>query len=105
MNFDSYEMQILVAVGKACKPNSPKPERAWARMHPISGVPEFGDALSALIRQGLLERRHGYRAKPSGAGYKLIAEYKAYRRELKRRPVLFTHVMWEPRAVDFKLAA
>jgi hypothetical protein len=105
MDFDSYDVQILVAVGKACKPNSPKPERAWTRVRPLSGVPEFGDALSRLIRQGLLQRKHGYRVKPSTAGYEVIAQYKMHRLELKRRPVLFSQICWEPRMMDFKMAA
>lgn len=50
MNFESYQMQILVVVGKGCRPNSPKPARAWMQVKPISGLPEFGNALSALLR-------------------------------------------------------
>ena len=51
-----YLMQVLIAVGKACKPNSPYPRRAWTRVYPIYGVPEFGDALGALVRHGYLDR-------------------------------------------------
>ena len=105
MKFDSYEMQILVVVAKGCRPDSPKPERAWWKPTPIYGVPEYGTALSVLIRDGFLKRKHGYRVKPSPEGYKLIGEWKVYRLELKRRPILYDPVIWEPRIADLQLAA
>lgn len=104
MNYDSYHMQVLVTVAKHCKPNSPKPWRAWTRVEPIYGVPEFGNALGSLVRQGLL-MRDGYRVKPSPAGYQVVALYRANRRELRKRPILFSPLVWEPRMADLKLAA
>ena len=104
MKLDGYEMQILVVVAKNCKPNSPKPERAWWRPYPVYGIPEFGTALSVLIRDGYLLRKHGYRVKPSVTGFKLVNDWKAYRKELKRRPILYDQIIWEPRACDFLAA-
>jgi hypothetical protein len=95
MNFDSYEIQILVLVAKNCRPNSPKPERAWWKPTPLYGVPEFGTALSVLLRDDLLLRKHGYRVRPSVTGYKLVGQWKAYRHELQRRPILFDRCMWD----------
>lgn len=104
MNFDSYQMQILVLVGKNCRPNSPKPERAWWKPTPLYGVPEFGTALSVLLRDDLLLRKHGYRVKPSPAGYAMIGQWRIYRQELKRRPVLYGRCIWE-QPIELKLAA
>jgi hypothetical protein len=104
MNYDSYHLQVLVCIAKHCKPNSPKPRRAWTYVEPIYGVPEFGNALSSLVRQGLLIR-NGYRVKPSQAGYMVVGHYRAYRRELRKRPLLFAPIIWEPRLADMKLAA
>lgn len=104
MNFESYEMQILILVAKNCRPNSPKPERACWKPTPLYGVPEFGTALSVLIRDDLLLRRHGYRVKPSPLGYKLVGQWKAYRLELKRRPVLYDRCIWDP-PIELQIAA
>lgn len=101
MNLDGYPVQVLVTVAKECRPNSPKPERAWMRAMPMRGIPEFGNALSALLRDGLLQRKHGFRVKPSPAGYALVGQWKAYRRELRVRPILFDPVRFDPRMSDF----
>jgi len=102
MKFDSYEMQVLALVAKNCKPNSPKPERAWWKPTPIYGLPEFGTTLSVLIRDGLLKRKHGYKVMPSDEGYKLVAQWRMHRRDLKERPILYDPVIWEPRAPDLQ---
>ena len=99
-------MQVLVSVGKNCRPNSPKPDRAWMQAKPISGLPEFGDALSALLRAGLLQRKSRHRVKPSPDGYALIYQWKAYRRDLKLRPVLYDRCIWDqPIELQLKQAA
>lgn len=106
MTFESYEIQVLVAVGKACKPNSPKPERAWTKVMPLYGIPEFGDALSKLRRAGLLLCKHGFKVQPSPTGYRVIARCKIYRREMKRRPVLFNRCIWDqPIRLEMEKAA
>lgn len=105
MNFGSYEIQILLVVAKNCRPNSPKPERAWWKPTPLYGVPQFGTALSVLLRDDLLLRKHGYHVKPSPAGYKVIGQWKAYRSELKRRPILYDPVIWEPNIAELRQAA
>lgn len=105
MNFGSYEIQILVLVAKNCRPNSPKPERAWWKPTPLYGVPEFGTALSVLLRDDLLSRKHGYRVKPSVEDYRVIEQWKIYRRELKRRPILFASVIWEQNIAELSQAA
>jgi hypothetical protein len=102
MKLDSYDMQILIVVAKACKPNSPKPDRVWWKPYPVYGIPEFGNALSRLIRDGYLLRRHGYRVKPSPAGYKLVNDWKIRRRELKSRPIIYDPIIWEPRVSDLR---
>lgn len=104
MNFESYQMQILVAIGKGCKPNSPKRHRAWMEVQPLYGVPEFGNALSGLVRAGLLQRGVGYRVKPSVAGYRLIGQWRVYRHEMKRRPILYDRCMWD-QPIELQLAA
>lgn len=104
MTFDSYQMQVLVAIGKGCKPNSPKRHRAWMEVRPLYGVPEFGNALSSLVRAGLLQRGVGYRVKPSVAGYRLILQWRIRRRELKLRPVLFDRCIWD-QPIELKIAA
>jgi hypothetical protein len=92
---DGYEMQVLLAVAKGCKPNSPYPERAWLRVKPLWGTPEFGNALSALVRKGLLQRKHGYRVKPTPEGYAVVYRIKAQRKAMRERPVLFTRRVWD----------
>lgn len=89
-----YLMQVLVAVGKACKPNSPYPRRAWTRVYPIYGVPEFGDALGVLVRHGYLDR-DGNQIKPSAKGYHSIYAWKARRKELRARPIMWTRLVWD----------
>ena len=93
-----------MVVSKGCRPNSPKPTRTWMQVKPISGLPEFGNALSALLRAGLLQRKHGYRVKPSPAGYVLLGQWRAYRREMKRRPILFDRCMWD-KPIELQIAA
>lgn len=95
MNFDGYDVQVLVAVAKACRPNSPTPERAWTKVYALPGFPEFGNALSALQRRGLLQRKSYDRVRPSPSGYALVGQWRAYRRTLKERPVLFDPIIWE----------
>lgn len=95
MRNDAYQMQILLEVARGCKPNSPKPERHWFRARPIYGTPEFGNALSALIRRGLLQRKHGFRVKPTAEGYALVYRMKAYRQTMRERPALFTRRVWD----------
>lgn len=104
MNFESYQMQVLVAVGKGCKPSGPKRHRAWIEVRPLYGVPEFGNALSSLVRAGLLQRGVGYRLKPSAAGYRLIGQWRVYRYERRCRPVLFDRCIWD-QPLELKLAA
>ena len=103
IDLDGSHVQVLVAVVRGCKPNSPYPERAWLKVKPLRGVPEFGNALSALIREGFLCRKHGFRVKPSPGGYDLFQQWKAHRRELKRRPILFDQIIWQPRHCDSTL--
>lgn len=106
MTFDSYELQVLVSVSKGCKPNSPKLYRAWNHIKPLRGIPQFGNALSALVRAGLLQRGQGFSVKPSARGYDLIGQWRAYRRELKRRPILYALVIWDrPIELQFNRAA
>lgn len=104
MNFDSYQMQVLVAIGRGCKPNSPKRHRAWTQVEPLYGIPRFGDTLSALVRAGLLERGIGYRVKPTAAGYRIIGLWRVRRYEMKLRPVLFARCIWD-QPIELKLAA
>lgn len=78
--------------------------RAWMHVKPLNGVPEFGNALSALVRAGLLQRGPGFSVKPSDTGYAIIWQRRAYRRELKRRPVLFDRCMWD-QPIELRLAA
>lgn len=96
MNFAGYDIQVLVAVAKACRPNSPKPARAWTRVFPLPGVPEFGNTLSVLQRRGLLHRKSHDRVRPSPAGYVVVGEWKVYRRESRKRRVLFDPVVFGP---------
>jgi len=102
INLDGYHVQVLVAVARGCKPNSPYPYRAWLKVKPLHGVPEFGNALGALVREGFLLRER-LRVKPSVKGYDLFASWKTHRRELKRRPILYDQVIWEPRLCDSTL--
>jgi hypothetical protein len=95
MTFESYEMQILILVATNCRPNSLKPERAWWKPTPIYGVPEFGTALSVLLRGGLLLRKHGYRVKPSPTGYMVIGQWRARRLQLRQRPILYDRIIWD----------
>jgi hypothetical protein len=101
VNFDGYDIQVLVAVAKACRPNSPKPERAWTKVFPLPGIPEFGNTLSALVRRRLLQRKSFDRLKPSPAGYALVGEWKANRRDLRARPVVYDLLTFGPRMVDW----
>ncbi len=87
-----YQMQILIVIGNGCRPNSPIAARSWLRVAPIHGIPEFGNALSALVRDGFLERKRGYQVRPSSHGYALIRELKERHRELRRRPALYDPV-------------
>lgn len=96
MNFVGYDIQVLVAVAKDCRPNSPKPARAWTRVFPMPGIPEYGNTLFALQRRGLLQRKSHDRVKPSAAGYVVVSEWKVYRREFKKRRVLFDAVVFGP---------
>lgn len=90
-----YLMQVLVAIGKGCKPNSPKRYRAWMKVAPIYGIPEYGDALGALVRYHLLLRRPGNFVKPSVKGYERIAAWKTMRRALRARPILYDRLIWD----------
>lgn len=95
MNSEDYQMQILLEVAKGCKPNSPYPGRAWVRVKPLWRHPEFGDVLCVLIRKGLLQRKHGFRVKPTAEGYSVIYQLKAQRQALRARPALFTRLVWD----------
>lgn len=96
MNFDSYDIQVLVAVARDCRPNSPKPARAWTRVYPMPGVSAYGNTLSALQRRGLLHRKSHNRVKPSPAGYVVVSEWKAYRLEFKKRRILYDLIVFGP---------
>lgn len=90
-----YLMQVLVAIGRQCKPNSPYSGRAWTKVAPIYGVPEFGDALGALVRHGYLERASCNWIKPSAKGYARIAAWKTQRLLLRARPILYDRLVWD----------
>ena len=106
MSFESYELQLLVAIGKGCRPNSPKPYRAWCQVVPLPGIPQYGNTLAALVRAGLLHRGKGFSVKPSAKGYALIGRWKVHRYELKQRPILYDRIVWDqPIQLEFQQAA
>lgn len=90
-----YLLQVLVAVAKGCRPNSPYAARAWLRVFPIHGLPEFGDALGALVRHGYLLRGPCNTVKPSEKGYECVTGWKRQRAALRARPVLYDRLIWD----------
>lgn len=67
----AYQRQVLVAIGRHCKPNSPYPER-WFTELPF--IPELRAATAVLRSHGMLEFRHSHwwRCRPTEKGYRQI---------------------------------
>jgi hypothetical protein len=92
-----YLTQILIAIGKGCKSNSPIADRAWVNMKPPRSlkIPELLPAIDALVKAGLVDRAkgHAWKVKPSRVGYAFIESWREDRRAMRERPVLYDPVV------------
>lgn len=103
MATEPYLTQILIAVAKGCKPNSPIEDRVWFSMRPPSGltIARLRPAIDALVKAGLLvrDRKAIWRVKPTRVGYVLVEDWKRDRLAMRARPVLFSPIIKEQEPV------
>lgn len=78
-----YERQVLVAIGNACKPNSPVNDRHWTTLPIRSDA--LDDALRSLRIHKMIKRKwaNWYRVKPTDKGWRQIKSEK-HSREYQR---------------------
>lgn len=76
-----YQLQVLVAIGKECRPNSPYPRRSYTVLpRSIRGL---GAAIPTLLRIGMIEPfsvRRWFEVRPTKKGYAEIERYRSERR-------------------------